>query len=518
MGNQYKKVTIDTVKQYAETKSLTLLSTNYQNAKTKLLFHCERCKEKFETTFDSLKGTKYGCRKCSKTYGIKKGGRKPSEIRPNTEHNWSLIFEKNNLKFIKILKSSPDKSGRVYNEIIYSCKQKFQIDGKPHPIMNSRLTNIERNLREGNPIECKYCSKPNYIAPKGNKNRKSDIIRIEKLLAEKVKKMDARLLPKQTFETTRKKFKVEHISGEIRHILGRNILDGKIENPFTQGERMSQKFTTSYSAVLEVCNKKSLKLITNEDEYNHIVKYDKISKLSPSTRTIKFEYLDEIIEAPIVTVMKEGWLPKFNNIKEEICRYIIEEMLQCKFPNTRPKTLLGVMKSGLELDGFNNDVNGFKIAFEHQGKQHYTLEYNNRPLPNQRENDTIKKQWCKNNNVILIEIPDIGLKTTNESTRMEDVSNLILKTLDKNGYPTSKIKPVEINEDQLYEHIKFKLDPRITKLKNRFAKYGLFINKESLKNTSFIMSVKNKSGIIIYENKGINTLENISDEELSSTV
>lgn len=518
MGNQYKKVTIDTVKQYAETKSLTLLSTNYQNAKTKLLFHCERCKEKFETTYTSLIGTKYGCRKCSKTYGIKKGGRKPSAIRPNTENDWSLILEKNNLKFIKILKSSPDKSGRVYNEIVYSCKQKFQIDGKPHPRMNSRVTNIERNLRKGYPIECKYCSKPNYIAPKGNKYRKADMIRLEKSLTKKVKDMNARIIDGQIFDSANKNFDLIHISGDYKSINGSDILSGKTKNPFTQGSRMSELFATKYSEVLKICNQKGLELLINEIEYNNVIQYNKYYPYSPSTKTIPFRYLGEIHEAPIVTILKKGWLPKYNNIKEEICRYIIEEMLKTKFPKRRPKTLTGVAGKGLELDGYNSNVKGFKIAFEHQGKQHYSLKYNNRPLPNQRENDKLKKQWCLKNNVCLIEIPDIGLKTNSESTRIDDIPKLILKTLNKYGFPTSKIELKKINDNKLYEYIKFKLNPRVTKLKNRFDKYGLTVTKESLKDTTYLISVKNKSGKIIYENKGINTLENISDKELSSTV
>ena len=515
VANQYRTITIDDIKELAKSRSLKLLSSIYINARTKLRFSCERCGNSYETTYISLNRTKFGCIKCSKILGIRKGGRKPFKSRPNSKLDWKYLLKENNLSLIEEGESLPDKSGRKYKTISYRCSNKFGIDGKPHPIMISRITNIERNLKHKQPIICKYCEWPNYIAPKGYENHKADMIRLEKSLTEKVKKMYARLIPNQTFETSRKKFDIEHVSGIVKRLNGRDILDKKIENPFTRGERLSEQFTTKYCDVLKICKEKSFKILINEDEYNELIKYDESYKLSPSTRTIKFEYLGEINEAPIVTIMKKGWLPKFNNIKEEICRCIIEKLLQNKFPNTRPKTLIGVMGVRLELDGYNNNINGYKVAFEHQGKQHYTLEFNGKKLINQKENDNFKKQWCKQNDVILIEIPDIGTKTTSDSTRLDDIPKLVMQTLESYGFPTSKINSKKINDKEIYNYVKHRLEPRLNELKNRYVEMDLLIINETLKGTSYMVSVKDKFGKIIYKNKGISTLENLSDKELS---
>lgn len=62
-------------------------------------------------------------------------------------------------------------------------------------------------------------------------------------------------------------------------------------------------------------------------------------------------------------------------------------------------------KTNLRFDFFLPDYN---CCIEYQGQQHYqAVEYfgGEEQLKKQKEKDNIKKQWCKDNNIKLIEIP-----------------------------------------------------------------------------------------------------------------
>ncbi len=107
---------------------------------------------------------------------------------------------------------------------------------------------------------------------------------------------------------------------------------------------------------------------------------------------------------------KSGCPQCFNSIKikrEPIYRQILEEITLRKFPKIRPDFLLSP-KTGhnLELDGYNEE---FKIAFEHQGIQHY--EYipffhdSIEDFENDQWKNHFKKDKCRENGIVLIIIP-----------------------------------------------------------------------------------------------------------------
>lgn len=93
--------------------------------------------------------------------------------------------------------------------------------------------------------------------------------------------------------------------------------------------------------------------------------------------------------------------------KENICRYILEKMLNCEFKKIRPKWLKNPKTNRLlELDGYNENL---KIGFEYDGEFHYSKnkskKYTNSRLNSQKERDGIKDKLCEQNNIKLIRIP-----------------------------------------------------------------------------------------------------------------
>ena len=117
-----------------------------------------------------------------------------------------------------------------------------------------------------------------------------------------------------------------------------------------------------------------------------------------------------------------GWCPDCSfSIGERICRAYFEQLFSNSFPNTRPKWLTGRRGSPLELDGYCKEL---KIAFEHQGEQHYTLKSHfiktKKGLARRKQGDKDKLEICKQNGVRLIRIPELFTRT-----KLEDLQQFI---------------------------------------------------------------------------------------------
>lgn len=506
MSNQYRIINIDEVKRVAKSKGITLIDKIYTNIKSQMKFKCDRCRTHFETSFESLNQSKYGCRKCSIQLKERLGGKKPRNNRPKSNKEWSELFQGYNLTFVGYKNSIPDKTGRVYKMVGFKCNNCFEIDGSKHPEVYWKVTNIERNISRGS-IKCPYCSSANYVSPPSSPNHEKDKNRLKLILEAEANRMGAKLTPNQDFSSVKKKF--EFTKGSETKMLEGSILIRLKLDPFSRGERLNKKFSTPYSALEKAARTKGFKLLINEREYNQLIKLDRTG-YSPSTRTIPFEFLGETCEAPIGRITSKGWLPKSNKVKEEISRYFIETILDAKFPSFRPESLVGVKNVKLEIDCYNQDVHGWAIAVEHQGKQHYNLVYNKRFLPTQQQNDKIKKEWCEANNVIFIEIPDIGTMTP-----LEEVPQFILTKLKNQGFPSELTHSIDqINYKELYCYVTMRLKVRIKRLKDRYKQYGIKLEVIDLQKTSLRFKVKLKSGLVIFKAKGITILERASDSQI----
>ena len=87
---------------------------------------------------------------------------------------------------------------------------------------------------------------------------------------------------------------------------------------------------------------------------------------------------------------------------EKLCRKMIQEICNLKFPKDRPSFL-----NRLELDGHNKEL---QLAFEYNGEQHYRYipHFHRKGIKDflsQHFRDRIKKDLCERNGVELIIIP-----------------------------------------------------------------------------------------------------------------
>lgn len=138
---------------------------------------------------------------------------------------------------------------------------------------------------------------------------------------------------------------------------------------------------------------------------------------------------------------------------EEICRFYFEKLFNMKFTKIRPSWLVNDRGNKMELDGISeNFFDGYKIAFEHHGEQHYSKDanitnanyYYNFSLDQRKKDDLDKKILCLKNNVFLIEIPQLYKRT-----KLENLISLIEKECNNFGI---KLQPnfsktlIDINE------------------------------------------------------------------------
>ena len=111
------------------------------------------------------------------------------------------------------------------------------------------------------------------------------------------------------------------------------------------------------------------------------------------------------------------------------CRRVLQYLFKRPFDKARPDFLRNPVTGGsfnLELDCFDPDL---RIAVEYNGVQHYKyvpyFHRTNDAFLNQKYRDEMKRQKCKENGVLLIEVP--------YSVKLEDIKGFIEKELTRAG-------------------------------------------------------------------------------------
>lgn len=117
-------------------------------------------------------------------------------------------------------------------------------------------------------------------------------------------------------------------------------------------------------------------------------------------------------------------------VREEQCRQLLEELCRLPFPKTRKIIKSPDTGRWLELDGYNAKL---KIAFEHNGAQHYTFpntfHHSLKQFWRQVRNDQIKKVECHRQGILLIIIrqDDKDLRSTIIKQLTPEVKKRILR-------------------------------------------------------------------------------------------
>lgn len=109
------------------------------------------------------------------------------------------------------------------------------------------------------------------------------------------------------------------------------------------------------------------------------------------------------------------------------CKRVLEKIFNKPFIKSRPNFLNNPVTGGnfnLELDCYNDEL---RLAVEYHGRQHYDyipfFHKNKEAFYNQKYRDELKKRMCKDNNIILIEVP--------YKVKVEDIEKYLIKEIGK---------------------------------------------------------------------------------------
>lgn len=115
---------------------------------------------------------------------------------------------------------------------------------------------------------------------------------------------------------------------------------------------------------------------------------------------------------------------------EAECRRVLQELFGKRFGNERPDFLRNPVTGGnfnLELDCFDREL---RLAVEYNGVQHYKyipfFHKNKEAFLNQKYRDDMKRRMCRDNGIVLIEVPN--------TVKICDIRNYIIKECRNAGY------------------------------------------------------------------------------------
>ena len=140
----------------------------------------------------------------------------------------------------------------------------------------------------------------------------------------------------------------------------------------------------------------------------------------------KRENLSYLLTTPKIS---ENKTPPKDSRGEIECRRVLQLIFNRKFDKARPDFLRNPVTGGefnLELDCFDSEL---RIAVEYNGVQHYKyvpfFHKNKEAFLNQKYRDDMKRRICKENGILLIEVP--------YTLKIEDIKGFIEKSLIING-------------------------------------------------------------------------------------
>jgi len=182
-----------------------------------------------------------------------------------------------------------------------------------------------------------------------------------------------------------------------------------------------------------------------------------LSKIAPKNQQQYLKWRCQqghVFVAKIINVLNGRWCRTCSSGRgERIVRSVFEQAFSAPFPSSWPDWL-NFKGTRRQLDGYNERL---KLAFEHQGYQHYRPGFKTsvRGFLSIRAGDKYKKAACKKRGILLVTIPEVPSLTPIEKIR-DVVAAQIRKDNRKlpQEFWSKRIKPDYAWNSSLYDRIK----------------------------------------------------------------
>ncbi|MFX0083143.1 MAG: zinc-ribbon domain-containing protein [Candidatus Hodarchaeota archaeon] len=279
----------------------------------------------------------------------------------------------------KIL-SKPEEFKGVKSKLIYQC-------GKCNHSWKTTLDSIINSKNW-----CPKCATRSRVD-----NQRGSIEEHQNIIIQKSGKLIGIIYedPKEKLFNQRARFKIECEAGHKFDIRASSLKKGSWCKKCSY-KVISEKYRGSFQEIQKLIEKRGGRCLSKPEDYKN-----QHQKLKIQCNK------DHIFERRPSNLKRGDWCPNCSQGKfEKICRSFFEEMFQEKFPKERPDWLINSRGNQMELDGYNKNLG---VSFEAQGEQHYRalahFDQTLKDLEQRIEDDLTKLELCKQNNVLLIQIP-----------------------------------------------------------------------------------------------------------------
>jgi len=168
------------------------------------------------------------------------------------------------------------------------------------------------------------------------------------------------------------------------------------------------------------------------------------------------------------------WCPVCTqHIGERFCKVAFETIFKVEFGNAWPDWLRNSRNQPMEFDGYNDAI---KVAFEHQGEQHYSTKTHwittKAKLEQRKKDDRRKYYLARKNNVHLFRIPQVPQRISEENLIPYIVNTAKRRNIDvPDGWEALTIDYVKVYHGHARERIR---TCKALALKNG----GIFLSEE----------------------------------------
>lgn len=184
----------------------------------------------------------------------------------------------------------------------------------------------------------------------------------------------------------------------------------------------------------------------NTSTWNQLQRGDRCPRCAPNARLTDEDYLEAVHKhgGKLLVKARKGSLPSLwqcclghefhrsllsirslgtfctdcsGSYGEMLCRTVVERLFGRTFRRVRMRGMISSKGVPLELDIYSEEL---KLAVEHNGAHHYEPQENWNGLEGfrlQQLNDRTRRRFCKANGILLIEVRELGKRTTVEEMR-----------------------------------------------------------------------------------------------------
>jgi hypothetical protein len=363
---RYARVTLADARADFAHRGLTLLADEYVNVSTRMLFRCRKCGYKGTLPLNDVRRKGCGCRMC----GIR---RRVAGRTFSLQQVESLLKREK----IKLLSKVYENSSSMLQVECMKCGNVWKAT------FNSLNPNKKRHTG------CPPCSLARAVD-----GRRHTTEQVRSLL----QKMGITLLSE--YEQSQKPIKVRF--GSCGHITSKSWNELQSGRGCSRCAKNARVLDEDYEAIAVQFGGRLLR------------KADQANKDSDWECALSHVFHRSFTS---IKMLQTFCTKCSSSYAEMLCRAMAETLFGVTFRCIRIKDMRSVKGRPLELDIFNEEL---RLAIEHNGAHHYEAQHNwggDKALGLQRENDKRRRVYCSENGILLIEIRELGKKTSVEQAR-----------------------------------------------------------------------------------------------------